>query len=167
MTPAEFPEHFRRMLWGLNRLTIKLPDNRTILDARDAVARNLGEDWVAVFVEHKNTGALIYRMRKLDTPVAQQLYRYVALAVQYGQDILRAEADYNLAIAQAEANFWGNAAEVLQLPGRAFEQLVKGVAGGAGVVLGGLLEGLKPLLLPAALVIGAILVMSSLGKKSQ
>ena len=148
-----------------------------LADAMAALDRNLGEDWRIVGVEHKNTAAMIYRLRKLPPTLAQSLYNVVALTLDHAYITIDADAAYRIGMAEAERRFWQRLGSALKefalLPVNAFTGLLNlageslaRAAGGAGEALSKMLwAAIKPLLVPIALVGGGYVLYRYYSKR--
>ena len=147
-----------RMLWGLallqrNLQSIDAEFRQTVQDAIDAATRNLGPDWMGLARNRAKWSELTRRVVALDPAVGAALITYLRDSVAFGLERLRATSAYQLAMAQADANWWQGLSNVLNSPqeilnaiGKAIGRTVGAVAQAAGTTaasgLTGLLSGL-------------------------
>jgi len=192
LTPNQFAEHFRRMLFGLVRgraLLVKMQERgqgtftgaRTTAEAiamidraEKVVEEDLEPDWRARVAANDyrkfaiDFRGLANRPDGLGGGIIKNVYGYVENALGFAQDLIRADVDFRLAVANARMEFWRRLKELGELPGDVLAAIARGVARAAVDVakplLGGLLEALKQLLPYAAAAFGGYLLLQGGGR---
>jgi hypothetical protein len=178
LTPEQFPEHFRRMLWGLMRLEANALTKADPLVASTAakVAEIVGDDWrqLVTAKDYQTIGSMLRGRANLYGPgsgvaVVRGLYDTVRAVLDWGHATIASDNDFRLAVATARMEFWERLAELSALPAESWRYLVTGVGAAAGAVTGPLLEQVKAFLAKAwpwlAAAGGALIIIKTLPKK--
>jgi len=127
----------------------------------------LGADWRQI-VAAQNTAEVIRRVQKMPPDRGKAWYSAIANAVSAGFTATDQVLDQQLAIAQAELEYWETVLAITSAPVRVIQagaeagaELVGGAASG---LLSGLFKGLGPILFTVALIAGGYVVYRVVAK---